>query len=127
MTTDTALTAAVAAAARPLTGAADDYDSLLELVGDARLVLLGEASHGTHEFYRERARITRRLIEEQGFSAVAAEADWPDAAMDAREALVDFRRFPNWMWRNTDVVEFVEWLRAHNDARPRGAPQAGFY
>src|SRR4051812_5204592 len=66
-------------AAHPLTGSKADYDPLLELIGDARVVLLGEASHGTHEFYRERARITRRLIEEKGFDAVAVEADWPDA------------------------------------------------
>ena len=138
-TTEATLIEAVRDAARPLSGPAHDYDPLADLVGDARLVLLGEASHGTHEFYRERARITRRLIEEKGFTAVAAEADWPDAYrvnryvraasgdVDAREALVDFRRFPNWMWRNTDVVEFVEWLRAHNDGRPRGAPKVGFY
>jgi erythromycin esterase-like protein len=138
-TTEATLLEAVRDAARPLTGPARDYDPLIDLVGDARIVLLGEASHGTHEFYRERARITRRLIEEKGFLAVAAEADWPDAYRvnryvraassdaDAREALVEFRRFPNWMWRNTAVVEFVEWLRAHNDARPRGAPKVGFY
>jgi erythromycin esterase-like protein len=138
-TTEATLIEAVRDAGRPLTGPAHDYDSLLDLVGDARLVLLGEASHGTHEFYRERARITQRLIEEKGFTAVAAEADWPDAyrvnryvrAMsddgDALEALVDFRRFPNWMWRNTDVVEFVEWLRAHNNRRRRGAAKVGFY
>src|SRR5688500_20411294 len=71
--------AAIREAARPVTGEAKDYDPLLELIGDARVVLLGEASHGTHEFYRERARITRRLIEEKGFLAVAVEADWPDA------------------------------------------------
>ena len=102
-------------------------------------MLLGEASHGTHEFYRERAEITKRLIEEKGFTAVAVEADWPDAYrvnryvrgvsddVDAVEALADFRRFPTWMWRNTDVVEFVEWLRAHNDALPPGAAKVGFY
>ena len=66
-------------AAQPLSGAEDDYDRLLELIGDAHLVLLGEASHGTHEFYRERARITKRLIEEKGLRAIAVEADWPDA------------------------------------------------
>ncbi len=111
-----------------LTGASDDYDQLLERVGSKRFVLLGEASHGTHEFYRERARITKRLIEEKGFTAVAVEADWPDAYrvnryvlgestdVDAQTALADFRRFPAWMWRNTDVVSFVEWLRARNDA-----------
>src|ERR1700693_6400624 len=114
-------------AARPLTGAGTDYDPLLEFIGDARFVLLGEASHGTHEFYRERAEITKRLIQEKGFTAIAVEADWPDAYrvnryvrrenndVDAIEALADFKRFPTWMWRNTVVVEFVEWLRAHND------------
>ena len=112
---------------------------LIDLVGDARFVLLGEASHGTHEFYRERAQITKRLILEKGFTAVAVEADWPDAyrancyvrgASDdanAREALGDFRRFPTWMWRNTDVVDFIEWLRAHNDTLARGATQIGLY
>jgi erythromycin esterase-like protein len=111
-----------------LRGVATDYDELLEMVGDRRFVLLGEASHGTHEFYRERARITQRLIDEKGFRAVAVEADWPDAYRvnryvlgqssdeDAVAALTDFRRFPAWMWRNTDVVRFVEWLRARNDA-----------
>src|SRR5258705_1098107 len=104
-------------AVRTLTGAADDYDPVIELVGDARFVLLGEASHGTHEFYSERAQITKRLITENGFTAVAAEADWPDASrvnryvrgrstdVNAIDALGDFRRFPPWMWRNTDVVE----------------------
>jgi erythromycin esterase-like protein len=112
---------------QPLSGAEDDYDGLLDLVGDARIVLLGESSHGTHEFYRERARITRRLIEERGFQAVAVEADWPDAYRvnryvhgapddaDAEEALRGFRRFPTWMWRNAEVLDFVGWLRAHNE------------
>src|SRR5213083_1801114 len=110
----------------PLERADADYDPLLELVGDARVVLLGEASHGTHEFYAERARITRRLIEEKGFHAVAVEADWPDAYrvnryvrgrgedQDAAAALSGFQRFPGWMWRNTDVAGFVDWLRGHN-------------
>jgi erythromycin esterase-like protein/predicted phosphoribosyltransferase len=126
-------------AMHPLTGSAQDYDPLLDLIGDARLVLLGEASHGTHEFYRERAEITKRLIREKGFVAVTAEADWPDAYrvncyvrgqgpdVDALEALADFRRFPTWMWRNTDVVEFVEWLRAHNDRLAPDGAKAGFY
>src|ERR687885_464827 len=70
---------AVRGAAHPLTGGSRDYDPLLDLIGDARFVLLGEASHGTHEFYAERAAITRLLIEEKGFTAVAVEADWPDA------------------------------------------------
>ena len=123
----------------PLTGAANDYDALLELIGDARLVLLGEASHGTHEFYRERARITRRLIEERGFTVVAVEADWPDAYRVNRwvrgadddgsplEALDGFSRFPRWMWRNRDVLEFVTTLREHNDALTPPAKQVGFY
>ncbi|MDB5396269.1 MAG: Erythromycin esterase [Rhodospirillales bacterium] len=126
-------------AAQPLRGEARDYDRLLERIGDARFVLLGEASHGTHEFYEERAKITRRLIEEKGFSAVAVEADWPDAwrasryaqgdgsDIDANEALADFRRFPTWMWRNTEVRDFIEWLRAHNAALPDGAVKTGFY
>jgi erythromycin esterase-like protein len=111
----------------------------MELVGDARLVLLGEASHGTHEFYRERARITERLIEERGFTVVAVEADWPDAYRVNRwvrgtggdtvaaEALGGFERFPRWMWRNRDVLAFVSWLRDHNDSLPAGARKVGFY
>jgi erythromycin esterase-like protein/predicted phosphoribosyltransferase len=121
-----------------LTGAPSQYDALIEEVGDARLVLLGEATHGTHEFYRERAFITRRLIVEKGFSAVAVEADWPDAYRinryvhgasgdgDSVEALGDFGRFPTWMWRNADVLDFVGWLRSHNDTKP-ATERAGFY
>lgn len=126
---------------RPLTGAAEDYDPLLNLIGDARFVLLGEASHGTHEFYRERAQITKRLIREKGFNAVAVEADWPDAYRvnrfvrgrdvdgnaDAIEALAGFRRFPAWMWRNADVLDFVGWLRAHNDEAGQARSKVGFY
>jgi erythromycin esterase-like protein len=123
----------------PVTGENTDYDSLLDLIGDRRFVLIGEASHGTHEFYRERARITRRLIDERGFTAVAVEADWPDAYRvnryvmglsddaDANAALSDFRRFPAWMWRNRDVLAFVEWLRARNDAHANAAAKARFY
>ncbi len=125
--------------ALPLTGAPTDFDPLLDLVGDARLVLLGEASHGTHEFYRIRGEITKRLITEKGFRAVAVEADWPDAYRvnryirgrgqdeDAIEALADFARFPQWMWRNADVLDLVGWLRAHNDRSPRQDAQVGFY
>jgi erythromycin esterase-like protein len=130
---------AVRADARPLKGDGSDYDALLELVGDARLVLLGEASHGTHEFYRERARITRRLIEELGFTAVAVEGDWPDADRvsryvkgagddeDAEEALRGFRRFPTWMWRNAEVLDFVGWLRTHNEQLTPTQKSVGFY
>jgi erythromycin esterase-like protein len=126
------------AAASPLAGRPEDFDPLLAMIGDARFVLLGEASHGTDEFYRTRADITRRLIEECGFTAVAVEADWPDAyrvncyvrgvgdERSAEEALAGFQRFPAWMWRNTAVLEFVTWLHARN----RGLPpeqRAGFY
>ncbi|HEY2931934.1 MAG TPA: erythromycin esterase family protein [Acidobacteriota bacterium] len=121
-----------------LSGSRQDYDPLLELIGESRFVLLGEASHGTHEFYRERALITRRLIEEKGFAAVAVEADWPDAYRvnrfvrdesddkTAADSLSGFRRFPEWMWRNADVLDFVDWLRQYNDARPVER-RVGFY
>jgi erythromycin esterase-like protein len=105
--------------AQPLSGHADDYDPLLQFIGDARVVLLGEATHGTDEFYSERATISKRLIAEKGFSIVVIEADWPDSARvhryvrgatgdaTAEQALSGFRRFPTWMWRNTVVMEFV--------------------
>ncbi|NML85906.1 erythromycin esterase family protein [Polaromonas sp.] len=123
---------------RPLTGDANDYDALLQLIGPARFALLGEASHGTREFYRERIAITRRLIEEKGFMAIAVEADWPDAwrvnryvrglstDIDAAAALSGFQRFPAWMWRNTEVRDFVEWLRDYNTGRGLER-QVGFY
>jgi erythromycin esterase-like protein len=126
-------------AAYPLTGSAEDYEPLMRLIGSSRLVLLGEASHGTHEFYRERAEITKRLIEEKGFTAVAVEADWPDAYrvnryvrpegddVEAVDALAGFKRFPAWMWRNADVLDFVGWLRAYNESLPPAARKAGFY
>ncbi len=124
--------------AHPLLGAPQDFDPVLELVGDARFALIGEASHGTHEFYRIRAEITKRLIREKGFTSVAVEADWPDAYRvnryvqgrgtdeDAEEALEGFRRFPQWMWRNADVLDFVGWLRTHNDGLPE-TERVGFY
>ncbi|HWE39029.1 MAG TPA: erythromycin esterase family protein [Isosphaeraceae bacterium] len=130
---------AILGAARPLEGASSDFDPLLERIGAARFVLLGEASHGTHEFYRVRAEITKRLIREQGFNAVAVEADWPDAYRvnrfvrgrgddaDATDALAGFRRFPAWMWRNADVLDFVGWLRDHNDEGGPSRPKVGFY
>src|SRR4051812_19692609 len=122
-----------------LTGSARDYDPLIELIGDAHFVLIGEASHGTHEFYSQRAAITERLITERGFNAVAVEADWPDAYRVNRfvrginedraavDALGDFKRFPSWMWRNTDVAAFVEWLRKHNDSLDAAKVRTGFY
>jgi erythromycin esterase-like protein len=135
----TIVTDLVKEAARPLTRSGRDYDPLLEFIGDARFVLLGEASHGTHEFYRERAQITKRLIREKGFNAIAVEADWPDAwrvnryvqnqslDADAVEAVAGFRRFPAWMWRNADVLDFIGWLRAHNDSLKPEATRTGFY
>src|SRR5260370_11296447 len=125
--------------AHPLTDARSDYEPLMQLIGDSRFVLLGEASHGTHDFYNTRAQITQWLIEEKGFSAVAAEADWPDAHRanryvqgrgedeNAVEALGSFKRFPTWMWRNTNVAEFIAWMREHNDALPKGVRKIGFY
>jgi erythromycin esterase-like protein len=125
--------------AHPIGTTAADYDPLLALIGEARYVLLGEASHGTHDFYQARAQITKRLIEEKGFTAVAVEADWPDAYRvnryvrsttydpDANDALSGFKRFPTWMWRNSVVLDFVEWLRAHNDRLASGSPKVGFY
>ncbi len=111
-----------------------DLDGLIGRIGSARLVLIGEASHGTSEFYRMRQRVSRELIERHGFRFIAAEADWPDAAaIDAyiragpgapHQPRQIFRRFPTWMWRNAEVLEFVDWLREHNDSTD--AP-AGFY
>ncbi|HET7706923.1 MAG TPA: erythromycin esterase family protein [Thermoanaerobaculia bacterium] len=124
---------------RELTGSRRDYDDLIEMIGDAHFVLIGEASHGTHEFYRDRAKITMRLIAEKGFNAVAVEADWPDAYRVNRyvramgddrepvEALSDFKRFPTWMWRNADVLDFVGWLREFNDRIPAVHSKVGFY
>ncbi|MCK0509880.1 erythromycin esterase family protein [Aromatoleum buckelii] len=135
---DREITDAVARAAQPLTDTAGRFDRVLELAGEFRLVLLGEASHGTHEFYEARAEITRRLISEKGFDAVAVEADWPDALRvsryvqgggddaDGNAALGSFQRFPRWMWRNREVCTFVDWLRQRNDTCPPDA-RAGFY
>ena len=127
---------ALAENACPLGSAASDLDGLLAAVEGADFVLLGEATHGTREFYQLRCTITRRLVEEQGFDAVAVEADWPDAQRlnrfvrgisdeHPREAFSDFQRFPTWMWRNTDVLALVEWMRSHNEGR--GAAAVGFY
>jgi erythromycin esterase len=122
--------------ARPLQSAAD-LTPLLDRVGDARFVLIGEASHGTSEFYRWRAELTKRLVAEHGFDFVAVEGDWPDCFQvncwlkdrtgtdeDARTVLQRFDRWPTWMWANTEVAEFLDWLRAHN--RQSGG-HVGFY
>lgn len=135
---DRSLVEQVKRVAHPLTdGDLAGYDPLLEMIGDARIVLIGEASHGTHEFYRERARITTRLIREMEFSFVAVEGDWPECyginrfvrggAGAAREAIDAFSVYPTWMWGNLDTLHFVEWLRAYNDSLPQGRSQVGFY
>jgi erythromycin esterase len=118
---------------------ASDLDLLLDRIGDARCVLLGEASHGTSEYYAWRARLSERLIREKNFSFIAVEGDWPDcyevnrfvrslpgSAESERAVLGVFRRWPTWMWANEEVVELVEWLRHHNDALPE-EDRVGFY
>jgi len=119
----------IARAAEPLPDIDDPaFGSFFDRFGDARIVCLGEASHGTSEFYRARAAITQRLIERHGFTMVAVEADWPDAAVIDRivrdkpapaEAETPFTRFPTWMWRNAEVAAFVGWLLGHNRAAER--------
>ena len=124
--------------ARPLRTDAD-LDPLVERVRDDRFVCLGEASHGTHEFYQWRARLSRRLIEEHGFTWIGVEGDWPDCwrinrwvrgqddqDLDADELLAGFERWPTWMWANEDVAEFLTWLRELNRGRPE-AGRVGFY
>ncbi len=130
----------LAGAVVPLTGDRREHDRLFEIVADAPVVLIGEASHGTHEFYRTRAELTKRLIVEKGFNAVCIEGDWPDAYrvnryvrgasddLEATDALGGFKRFPTWMWRNGDVLDFVGWLREHNrSCRSSARPKTGFY
>jgi erythromycin esterase-like protein len=116
---------------------ARDLDPLLDRIGDARYVLLGEASHGTHEYYLWRARISRRLIEEKDFRFIAVEGDWPDCfrvnryirgELDdtAEEVLRGFDRWPTWMWANWEIVALADWLRLHNEGRPEDE-RVGFY
>ena len=122
--------------AEPLPDIDDDrFAAFFDRFGDARVVLLGEASHGTSEFYRARAQISKRLIAHHGFNIVAVEADWPDAATIDRYVRhrpkrageqKAFERFPTWMWRNREVDGFIRWLRRHNNGRDCGA-MAGFY
>jgi erythromycin esterase-like protein len=128
---------AIDAIARPIRSD-EQIDEIAELVSHKRIVLLGEASHGTHEFYDLRAALTRRLVAEHGFAAVAVEGDWPDALRadryvrghgddeDVDEALGAFERFPRWMWRNEDVASLIDWLRLHNLERAE-ADRVGFY
>jgi erythromycin esterase len=133
-----AIADAIAKRALPLSDPAD-LDPLIERIGDARYVLLGEATHGTSEFYQWRAALSRRLIEERGFSFVGVEGDWPDcyrvnryvksypdSGDTARDVLHAFERWPTWMWANREVAEFAEWLRDHN-RRLASERQAGFY
>lgn len=142
---DHELTVALERQAQPLPGFESDYDAIIQAVrGDASgntkekmFVLIGEATHGTAEFYRIRAEITRRLILEEGFDAIAVEADWPDAYRvnryvsgqpndtEADAALSDFERFPTWMWRNTEVQAFVKWLHDYNEASRRCKDRTG--
>ena len=129
---------AVREAAQPFEGEEAHYAPLLRLLAERRIVCLGEASHGTHDFYHERAEITKRLIADHGFDAVVIEGDWPDSYCVHRwvngrgsdgstvAALSGFRRFPQWMWRNTVTVDFVDWLRLHN-ARTADGARAGFF
>ena len=130
--------AAVRRRAIPLRGDAA-FDTIVERGRDRRLVAIGEASHGTHDFYSWRARLTRRLITESGATWIGVEGDWPDCwrvdrwvrgldgtGMDARAMLARFERWPTWMWANAEVAEFLDWLRGHNRGRPE-AQRVGFY
>jgi erythromycin esterase-like protein len=132
------LTNQVGEMAHPLEGP-EDLGPLLERIGEARCVLLGEASHGTSEYYTWRTRLSERLIREKGFSFIAVEGDWPDcyevnryvkgypdSGMNAREVLGAFERWPTWMWANEEVVGLAEWLRHHNEGVPEGE-RVGFY
>jgi erythromycin esterase len=116
-----------------------DLDVLINEIGDARFVLLGEASHGTHEYYTWRTRISKRLIKEKYFSMIAVEGDWPDcyrlnryikgyenSGESAKEVLKEFNRWPTWMWANWEIVALTEWLRKHNDTLPSNK-RIGFY
>ena len=118
----------------------DDYKPLAEAAAAARFVLLGEASHGTSEFYTGRAELTKRLVAEHGFRFIAVEGDWPScfeinryikrlpgAPASIREAMRAFERWPSWMWANEEIADLAEWLRAYNDALPEGESKVGFY
>lgn len=121
-------------------GKVKDFDILLDEIDDSiEVVFIGEATHGTHEFYQTRAELTKRLILEKGFHAVAIEGDWPDAYLvnqyvkglkpswTSEEALQGFQRFPQWMWRNKEIVKFLDWLREHNKLIPEARSKIGFY
>lgn len=125
-------------------GGSQDVDAVLDLIGNARIVMLGEATHGTQQFYRTRAEISKRLIEEKGFAAIAVEADWPDAlqvnrwisrqlpearsaSLAPESALGGFSRFPLWMWRNHEMLELVRYLIEYNQRQSGKADKAGFF
>lgn len=139
MTTEGARTALAVVRERAyrLTGAPQDYDPLVEAAAGKTFVLIGESTHGTQEYYRIRAEITQRLVTELGFDAIAIEGDWPDAwcvnsyvtgdqSTGAEAALGEFRRFPEWMWRNREVLTFVRWLQSWNQKRAQ-TERVGFY
>jgi erythromycin esterase-like protein len=132
------LVADLRAHSHPLRSPAD-LGPLLDRIGDARVVMLGEASHGTHEFYTWRAELSKRLIQEKGFGFISVEGDWPDCyrvnryikgyprtPANARDALATYRRWPTWMWANEEIVELAGWLRQYNDGR-REEERVGFY
>ena len=126
-------------AVQPLSEQADKYSSLLDKIGDSRFVLIGEATHGTHEFYQARIEITQQLIEKKNFMAVTIEGDWPDVyrihrylqgkghKRDWKQAIDDFKRFPTWMWCNTTLPPFLRWLRTYNDNLSSPIEKIGFY
>jgi erythromycin esterase-like protein len=133
---DTALTDEIKSLAQPISGAGD-LDPLMNAIGDSRYVLLGEASHGTSDFYTWRAEISKRLVTEKGFSFIAVEGDWPDcytvnqyvkglSGESAEEVLHAFSRWPTWMWANREIVALAEWMRDYNARRP-ASQQAGFF
>jgi erythromycin esterase-like protein len=136
--TDRNIISALQQEVRPF-AVAEDVDHLLEHIGDASIVLLGEATHGTREFYQLRAQISKRLIVDKGFDAIAVEADWPDALrvsryiqhggddMTAEGALSGYKRFPQWMWRNHEIEDLVNWLREHNAHVASSARRIGFH
>lgn len=123
----------------PFEETSETYLDILTHIGNARFVLIGEASHGTHEFYKIRAELTKYLIQEKGFNAIAIEGDWPDAHIvhtylqgnssqeSPLHALKEFKRFPSWMWRNTVVLNFVTWLKEYNDSVKEQKEKIGFY
>lgn len=117
----------------------EDLDPLMDYIGDAKYVLLGEASHGTHEYYTWRAKITQRLIQEKGFAFIGVEGDWPDcyrlnryakgysdSGKDIYEVLNEFNRWPTWMWANWEIAAFIDWLKSYNREIP-DKMKVGFY